>query len=637
MRAIPLRFAAAFVRLVLVAWLAIPAPAAAQMLEQPLTVLHGPIDTSQLAAGRDGAILQVGSPDTVVRLFPTGDTTFNGGVVLSGAGADRSGAVTALRHGGFAVAFPAFSDAIGQYRTSVQRFSPAGMAVGPTIGVTPYENASNAPGIAPHGDGFVLAVASNGDIVGQRFDATGTPIGGIFPVSVAIGIANTRVVALPGGRFLVVWGRDGATRGRVFEADATPVGGGDFIIATSVEQTGLAVNAAGTLAALVGSAHDDDPTSTEARLRFFTPAGSWVGPDQVLAPVGRPDVATDSSGNFLVMTSFSARAYDASGVALGPPVTLGPLSGAFNLHRSIRVVGRTEGGFFAMQNLGSETRVALITLCAPGSAVCGDGTLVSTCEICDDGAGNSDTTPDACRTDCRPSRCGDGTTDADEQCDDGNHKNCDGCTELCDLEVGTVCGDGIVAPQGCKEQCDDGDFEAGDGCSATCKGERIFGGGKSTTDCYAAWRIDNASNDPRFDKRGGVNPKQRCRDNDPACDFDGGVTGSCTFHLALCVNNSEPSGCTEDRLASWTVLSPSEKQALTRPALAAVRAALLGAVVPNVVGAGDPDTCSPDAEVVLPLRGGPGGYKASKLTLKTAAAIYSGDVDRDNLQLRCDP
>ena len=71
--------------------------------------------------------------------------------------------------------------------------------------------------------------------------------------------------------------------------------------------------------------------------------------------------------------------------------------------------------------------------------------------------------------------------------------------------------------------------------------------------------------------------------------------------------------------------------------LAAVRAALAAAVVPSVVGSSDPNSCGPNAEVVVPLRGGPGAYKANKLTLKTRAAIYTGAVDGDKMQLRCDP
>jgi hypothetical protein len=51
-----------------------------------------------------------------------------------------------------------------------------------------------------------------------------------------------------------------------------------------------------------------------------------------------------------------------------------------------------------------------------GPAECGDG-LPGPGEECDDGAANSDTTPDACRTDCRLPSCGDGVTDSGEECD----------------------------------------------------------------------------------------------------------------------------------------------------------------------------------------------------------------------------
>src|SRR5690606_9869461 len=40
-------------------------------------------------------------------------------------------------------------------------------------------------------------------------------------------------------------------------------------------------------------------------------------------------------------------------------------------------------------------------------------------ESCDDGEDNSDSEPNACRTDCWPARCGDGVVDEGEECDDG--------------------------------------------------------------------------------------------------------------------------------------------------------------------------------------------------------------------------
>lgn len=59
-------------------------------------------------------------------------------------------------------------------------------------------------------------------------------------------------------------------------------------------------------------------------------------------------------------------------------------------------------------------------------AFCGDGVVQAGVEICDDGAGNSNEAPNACRRNCQPARCGDGVVDAGEDCDGGP-----GCTAEC--------------------------------------------------------------------------------------------------------------------------------------------------------------------------------------------------------------
>ena len=66
-----------------------------------------------------------------------------------------------------------------------------------------------------------------------------------------------------------------------------------------------------------------------------------------------------------------------------------------------------------------------------------------------------------------PSVCGDTVTDTEfgETCDDGNQTSGDGCSDVCQLEIAPVCGNGVPeAP----EECDDGNTASGDGCSATC-------------------------------------------------------------------------------------------------------------------------------------------------------------------------
>jgi len=68
---------------------------------------------------------------------------------------------------------------------------------------------------------------------------------------------------------------------------------------------------------------------------------------------------------------------------------------------------------------------------------CGNG-VIEGGEVCDDGADNSDTAPDACRSACVLPWCGDGVADSAEACDDANGVGGDGCTPLCIVEEGQL-------------------------------------------------------------------------------------------------------------------------------------------------------------------------------------------------------
>jgi len=162
--------------------------------------------------------------------------------------------------------------------------------------------------------------------------------------------------------------------------------------------------------------------------------------------------------------------------------------------------------------LGCVLSCAEGTVLPPPPPTCGDGE-VQDGEACDDGSGNSDTEPGACRSTCANPSCGDGVQDPAEACDDGNVLPGDGCNpdctesyvcgdSVCDLVLGEecsvcaqdccVCGDGTcdtpfgetcgMCPSECcpacgdgvinaGEECDDGNHTAGDGCGAGCEDE----------------------------------------------------------------------------------------------------------------------------------------------------------------------
>jgi hypothetical protein len=104
-------------------------------------------------------------------------------------------------------------------------------------------------------------------------------------------------------------------------------------------------------------------------------------------------------------------------------------------------------------------------------ARCGDG-VVDTGEACDDGLGNSSTKANACRTTCVKAKCGDGVKDDGEACDNGA-ANADRAPNACRTTcVKAKCGDGVVDDG---EQCDEGVTNGTGACLATCMS--VAGGG----------------------------------------------------------------------------------------------------------------------------------------------------------------
>ena len=102
-------------------------------------------------------------------------------------------------------------------------------------------------------------------------------------------------------------------------------------------------------------------------------------------------------------------------------------------------------------------RLALVALAAAGAVTCVD-TQSTDCpngRVCPSG-----TRCAAADTVCIRDNCGDGNTDPDEVCDDGNVRDGDGCSKTCKSDE--TCGNGTV-DTAAGEVCDDGNTHDDDG------------------------------------------------------------------------------------------------------------------------------------------------------------------------------
>ena len=155
-------------------------------------------------------------------------------------------------------------------------------------------------------------------------------------------------------------------------------------------------------------------------------------------------------------------------------------------------------------------------------AACGDG-LLQAGEDCDNGAANSDATPDGCRTDCSAARCGDLVVDTGESCDTGGVAatdcpygltSCEVCAADCTLQPGTAtyCGDGRITGT---ERCDDGNAVT----------EACAYGPAFCTVCNASCR--NASVRGRTCGDEVADPEEQCDDGNL-------LTESCAYGLTSC-------------------------------------------------------------------------------------------------------
>lgn len=225
-------------------------------------------------------------------------------------------------------------------------------------------------------------------------------------------------------------------------------------------------------------------------------------------------------------------------------------------------VPNTDAGIFSCDN-GTGTNPKT---CLKSGVLCSVNVDCGTNGPC----GNSDTAPDTCRTNCQPAHCGDGVTDSNESCDDGDTLDGPLCRHNCALPT---CGDGIVvAPENCDTGTSTQPGAANNPCTDTCR-KAVCGDGKlcSALGCTTGpnggvEQCDDGNISPSDDcdscrlnvcgdgvtRTSGTSPVEQCDDGNNA--NQDGCSGTCCFEPTAAV----PGGltglfaaqqCTLDHLA----------------------------------------------------------------------------------------
>jgi cysteine-rich repeat protein len=464
-----------------------------------------------VSAGADGTFivfwreyaypdLAGGSRHAVTRRFSEAGVALGPAVKIDSSAHVVDGMVHPDKHGGYVASWNWVRSGI-DYAFFGVFLDAAGVRRGPDFRITLPNNLGTIFGASVGLRSGSVFLWNQFGLWGRLHDVEGQRKGGDFLISeLSSGIYRIRAAATADGGFVATW-QDfystpaNAVWARLFGPDAQPRGDAQ-LVAVNTGFIGAAGSPTGPVAIVV-SQWDSTANAYEIRAYHFAANGTALGDHLVHAADPGVDWITvdpefDLHGNlYVVWTEYNngrpaslGRIFDVHRNPVGPAVPM-TAEDASSVSTARLVSGRFVN---AWRNSRGIARANIVALCAPGSAVCGDGVVQAVCEECDNGAGNSDTLPDACRTACRVARCGDGILDSGEECDDGNTNSCDGCSSRCESEVGATCGDGVRLAA-CGEECDAGVANSAtipDACRPDCRlptcGDGVLDAGEECDD-----------------------------------------------------------------------------------------------------------------------------------------------------------
>jgi hypothetical protein len=223
--------------------------------------------------------------------------------------------------GDFVVAWESFDQAYTNFDVYCQRFNSSGSRLGREIWVTRFATGGHhAPSVGMDGTGnFVVVwqglgpIGPHDSILGQRYAATGAPVGASFQISTYTGWHETApdVSFVEGGGFVVVWKTfQGGTDivGRRYDAAGSPLGD-EFPVSTYTgsfqERPAVASDSSGNFV-VVWQSQAQDGSGRGVFGRRFDALGTPLGGEFAVNTYttddqGRPSVAADDAGSFVVV------------------------------------------------------------------------------------------------------------------------------------------------------------------------------------------------------------------------------------------------------------------------------------------------------------------------------------------------